>query len=199
MYKKLSLSAVLLAVTLGLAGCGADSSSDATGSDTGSSHAGFNDADVAFATGMIPHHAQALTMVDMTQGRTLSPQVADLAEAIRNAQTPEIEQMSQWLTDWGQPIPETMRDHSNADSGMDMGDTNMPGMMTQQEMDDLDNASDAEFEDMWLSMMVQHHQGAVEMATAEVENGEYQPAIDLAKSIIASQNVEIEQMQKLLG
>src|SRR5687767_12648135 len=65
----------------------------------------FNDADVAFATDMIQHHAQALQMVDMTMGRQLDPEVQALAEDIRAAQTPEIETMADWLQEWDKPVP----------------------------------------------------------------------------------------------
>ena len=73
-----------------------------------------NDADVAFATDMIQHHAQALSMVDLTEGRTLDPEVKQLAEDIRATQAPEIEKMADWLQDWDEKVPATMRDHSNA-------------------------------------------------------------------------------------
>ena len=74
----------------------------------------------------------------------------------------------------------------------------MPGMMTADDMDALENASDAEFQDMWLEMMVEHHEGAVEMAETEQEDGQYTPAVDLAGQIIDAQTQEIETMQGLL-
>ena len=103
----------------------------------------FNDADVAFATGMIPHHAQALAMVDLPIGGPLDPKVEQLAEEIRGAQAPEIETMADWLTAWDKPVPQTMRGHG----GMDMDtDSDMPGMMSEQDMADLEDADDAEFQ-----------------------------------------------------
>ena len=141
-------------------------------------------------------------MVDLTAGRTLDPEVQQLAEDVRAAQTPEIEEMADWLTSWGEDIPETIRDHTNADGDMgdmdgdDMGD-DMPGMMNQDELEELENAPDAEFQDMWLAMMVEHHTGAVQMATTEQEDGQYAPAIDLAGQIINSQTTEIETMNGL--
>ena len=95
-----------------LSGCGDDSPGG--DNDTGNARTDHNDADVAFASDMIQHHAQALAMVDLTVGRDLDPEVEALAEAIRAAQGPEIETMTDWLTEWDEPIPATVRDHVNA-------------------------------------------------------------------------------------
>jgi uncharacterized protein (DUF305 family) len=75
----------------------------------------------------------------------------------------------------------------------------MPGMMSAEEMDALENASDAEFRDMWLEMMIEHHEGAVEMSETEQDEGRFKPAVDLAGTIIESQTEEIDTMEKLLG
>jgi uncharacterized protein (DUF305 family) len=194
--------ALICGLTLLLVGCG-----DSTGTPTKTSQIGHNDADVAFATGMIQHHAQALSMVDLTLGRDLDPKVEQLAEDIRAAQAPEIETMADWLQDWDEPIPATVRDHVNAedhggghgatdetDTGMDM-----PGMMSAGDMAKLEQASDAEFQDMWLSMMMNHHEGAVEMAQTEQTDGQYEPAITLAEDIEKSQTAEIDAMRALLS
>ena len=107
------LGSLTLGLALTLTACGND---DDTSSDTSAqlSATDHNDADVAFATDMIQHHAQALSMVDLTVDRTLDPEVQQLAEDIREAQGPEIETMSDWLQDWDEEILATMRDHSNA-------------------------------------------------------------------------------------
>ena len=200
---------VILVVGLGLSACG----SDDTGSDTTASQVStteHNDADVAFSSDMIQHHAQALAMVDLTLQRDLDPEVQQLAEEIRAAQGPEIETLSDWLSDWDEEVPETMRDHTNAGhdnddvsgdmEGMDDdSEADMPGMMSADDMQALEDASDAEFQAMWLDMMVEHHEGAVEMAKTEIDDGEYKPAVDLAKSIVTSQTGEIETMKGLLG
>jgi uncharacterized protein (DUF305 family) len=167
----------------------------------------FNDADVDFATAMIPHHAQALAMVDLTRGRELSAQVRQLTEDIQAAQGPEIEKMVDWLTECDQPVPETMRDHANAEdsdgmSGHDMNDetdSDMPGMMTDEELANLEAAQGQEFEDMWLEMMIEHHEGAIEMAQDEQADGAFELAIDLAESIETSQQAEIDHMRELLA
>jgi len=189
-----ALAATAAALTLTLAGC---SSSESSAGGTG-----HTDADVDFASDMIQHHAQALEMVDLTLGRELDPQVVTLTEEIRAAQAPEIEKMADWLEDWDQPVPETSRDHANAhaeDHGESVElDTDMPGMMSAEEMDALENASGAEFQTLWLEMMIEHHEGAVEMAETEVAEGENAKAIALAEEIIDAQEAEISTMQNLL-
>ena len=202
-----ALGALTLTAALALtaAACGNDDASTATSSEVSTTE--HNDADVEFASNMLQHHAQALSMVDLTQGRTLDPEVQQLAEQIREAQAPEIETFNDWPTDWDEEIPETMRDHANA--GHDMGDMSesmddmdlgdMPGMMTSDDMGALEDASDAEFQTMWLEMMVKHHEGAVEMAKAEQGDGQYKAAVDLAGDIVESQSAEIETMEGLLS
>jgi uncharacterized protein (DUF305 family) len=205
--RALGVAALGLALGAGLTACGEDDAAT-TAEVSATEH---NDADVAFATDMVQHHAQALSMVDLTLDRPLDPEVEALAEQIRAAQAPEIEQMVDWLTAWGEDVPETVRDHANAghdmgetDMGDDMGDmggmdSDMPGMMSAADMDALASASDAEFQDLWLEMMVEHHQGAVQMAETEQSEGRFADAVDLAGSIIDSQSEEIATMQDLLG
>lgn len=199
-----ALAALTLGLGLVLAGCGDD---EPTSGDGGNSRTDHNDADVAFASDMIQHHAQALAMVDLTVERTLDPEVARIAEEIRAAQAPEIETMTDWLTQWDEPIPATVNDHANAEGGehdmegMEGDDTgmDMPGMMSDEDMAGLAAASDAEFQEMFLAMMIEHHEGAIEMAQTEQEDGQYSPAISLAEDIEAAQATEIETMQGLLS
>lgn len=211
--KKLAVALTAGTLLFTLAACGGDGDGDTldAGADqTATNGDVFNDADVDFATSMIPHHAQALAMVDLTRGRELSPPVQALTEDIQAAQGPEIETMVDWLTGWDQPVPETMRDHVNAEDpdgmgGHDMEDmegeteSDMPGMMTDAELADLDAAQGMEFEDMWLEMMIEHHEGAIEMAKDEQAEGVFQSAVDLAESIETSQQAEIDHMQELLA
>ena len=188
-YKR-ALAAVAAALTMTLAGCSASGSS--------SDGKGHNEADVEFSSDMIQHHAQALQMVDLTLGRELDPEVVTLADQIRAAQAPEIEKMVDWLEAWDQPVPETSRDHANAHGeGMEM-DADMPGMMSADEMAALEKAPDQEFQEMWLEMMIEHHKGAVEMAQAEVEDGESTKAVSLAEDVITAQEKEISTMEGLL-
>jgi len=151
---------------------------------------------------MIQHHAQALKMVDMAMGRDLDPRVVQLTEQIRTSQVSEVEKMVDWLTAWDKPVPATVQDHADADGDMGMGgdmETNdMPGMMTNREFDDLAAAKGEEFQTMWLEMMVQHHEAALDMAATEEADGEFADAKALAKSIEFSQQEEIDLMQGLL-
>jgi uncharacterized protein (DUF305 family) len=202
--RTLSALALTLALGAGLTACGDDAGNSGRATEVSTTE--HNDADVTFASDMITHHAQALSMVDLTLDRPLDPEVQALAEDIRAAQGPEIETMADWLTKWGEEVPETMRDHANAGHDMDdmsdnmddMSHDDMPGMMSADDMDALENASDAEFQDMWLEMMVEHHEGAVEMAETEQEDGQFKDAVDLAGQIIDAQKQEIDTMQGLL-
>ncbi|PKH37868.1 Uncharacterized conserved protein, DUF305 family [Nocardioides alpinus] len=198
-----ALSALTLTTALALtaAACGNDDASTDTSSEVSTTE--HNDADVEFASNMLQHHAQALAMVDLTIDRTLDPEVQQLAEQIRDAQAPEIETFTDWLTDWDEEVPETVRDHANAGHDMDdmgdsMNDENMPGMMSSDDMSALEDASDGEFQTMWLEMMIEHHEGAVEMAKTEQGDGRYKDAVDLAGNIVTSQTAEIETMKGLL-
>jgi uncharacterized protein (DUF305 family) len=202
------LAALVVGISLLVAGCGGDE--PAADTESGSTRTDHNDADVAFATEMIQHHAQALAMVDLTVERDLDAAVEALIEAIRTAQAPEIEIMTDWLTEWDEPIPATVRDHVNAEDdehgehdaeGMEEDDTGMdlPGMMSDEQMAELEAAGDAEFQELFLTMMIEHHQGAIDMAQIEQEDGQYPPAIGLAETIAASQTAEIETMRELMS
>jgi uncharacterized protein (DUF305 family) len=202
--KTLITTAAAATLLLALAACGGGATGEAQAKQTAANGDVFNDADVAFASDMIPHHAQALAMVDLTRGRDLSPETHELTDDIQAAQGPEIEQMVDWLTAWGQPVPETMRDHANADdhgmNGHEMGQdsSDMPGMMTGKEMAELEAAQGQAFETMWLEMMIEHHEGAVEMARDEQADGHFRSAMKLAESIETSQEAEIDRMKELL-
>ncbi len=190
---------IALTTTFAMASCSDESGHNGHDASDIPESEEFNQADVDFATNMIPHHAQALSMVDLTRGRDLSRPAKRLSEDILMAQSPEIETMVDWLNEGDQPVPATMRDHVNAhDDSVEM-DSDMPGMMSAEEMEALENAPDGEFEDLWLEMMIEHHQGAIEMAQTEQADGEYPATIDLAKSIESSQQDEIDVMAELLG
>ncbi|GHI86619.1 DUF305 domain-containing protein [Streptomyces xanthophaeus] len=154
-----------------------------------------NAADVAFATGMIPHHRQAVEMADLAPGRAESGQVKRLAEEIKKAQDPEIKTLSGWLTAWGEPVPAAdasgHAQHGQHDAG--------GGMMSAEEMDGLRKASGKAFDTAFLELMIKHHEGAVEMARTEQSQGSSAEAKTMAAAIIASQSAEIDTMKGLLG
>lgn len=160
--------------------------------------ADHNAADVAFATDMIPHHQQALEMADLAGQRAANAQVKALAAAIKAAQDPEIQTMSGWLSRWGQPVPTDTDGHDMADMSHGDGAT-MDGMMTDEETQRLAAASGADFDRLWLQLMIRHHQGAVSMATTASGAGESAEVKTLAQRIVASQQAEIETMQRVLA
>ncbi|HVK27457.1 MAG TPA: DUF305 domain-containing protein [Nocardioides sp.] len=200
-----------LALALGLAACGSeDDGHDGHGGDpravqTARNGDEFNQADVDFATAMIPHHAQAVQMANLAADRPLPADLRTLVDGVHTAQVAEVETMVTWLTDWGQEIPETSMDHVNAGhdmSGTASGDAmdhdGMPGMMSAAEMAELEQASDADFPELWMTMMVEHHEGAIEMAEDEQDDGHFPGAVELAAAIIDAQRAEIATMEDLL-
>jgi uncharacterized protein (DUF305 family) len=203
---------VATAVTgLALTGCAAGSSptGSATPQQPGSaSQTQHNDADVAFAQGMIPHHRQAVEMSEMALERSRNPQVTDLAQRIGAAQQPEIDTMTGWLREWGAEVPPAGStgampgmdgmDHSGMDHRGTDGMSGMAGMMTPEQMGRLSQASGAEFDRMFLQSMIEHHRGALEMAEAELANGSDPRATALARTIIDTQQAEIDEMDQLL-
>jgi uncharacterized protein (DUF305 family) len=180
-------AALTVAGALLLAGCGSGSDESGT-ANTGSPR--HNQADIAFATGMIPHHQQALEMAALAADRAADPKVKNLAARIEKAQDPEIERMSGWLRDWDQPVPTPGGGHA-AHGGM-------PGMMSDAEMASLESASGPAFDRMFMELMIRHHEGAIEMAETEQQKGAYPDAKQLARSIATSQAAEVKEMRRLL-
>ncbi|SFE94321.1 Uncharacterized conserved protein, DUF305 family [Blastococcus tunisiensis] len=186
----------LLAGIAVLGGCSGAADGTAADSTTSADSAAsvsdqFNDADVAFAQGMIPHHEGALMMAEMALERASDPRVRDLAERIQAGQDPEIELMTGWLEEWGALV------ESSGMGGMDHGSGG--GMDHRSEgMGDMP-AAGPDFDVMWMQSMIEHHDGAVIMAQIEIDDGENEEAIDLARLIVETQNDEINQMQQLLN
>lgn len=187
--RSLSLVTAVAVGALALAACGDDSASSA---NTASPDAAFNDADVTFAQGMIPHHEQAIEMADIALDPTVGAgeQVRDLATRIKGAQDPEVMMMTGWLTDWGMPMQMDMEGH-------DM--SSMDGVMSADEMDALAALTGSDFDAMWLQMMIRHHQGAISMAQTVKAGGFSPEVLALADQIIAAQQAEIAEMQALQG
>ncbi|MFI6012194.1 DUF305 domain-containing protein [Streptomyces sp. NPDC051243] len=203
LIRRTALAVTAGAAALVLAACGGGGhdmgsmNSDSSASATASAKAGdHNDQDVSFAKEMIQHHRQAIEMADLAADRASAQEVKDLATKIKGAQDPEIKTMSGWLTSWGEEVPADM----SGMEGHDMGDmsSDMPGMMSSEDMDKLEKASGAEFDKMFLEMMVKHHEGAVEMANTQKAEGKYGAAVKLADAVITAQTAEIEQMNKML-
>ena len=187
-----SVSAVVLATVLALAGC-ATSTGGTMGHDghaTGGAEAAAeaNAADVSFAQMMIPHHDQAIEMSELILAKEgVDPDVTELAEEIEAAQGPEIEQLQTWLDEWGA---------ARMPGGHDMG---MDGMLTEEQLDELEVADAASGSRLFLEQMIEHHEGAIEMAEAHQASGGHERALELSASIIETQAAEIERMHELLG
>ncbi|MDR2998130.1 MAG: DUF305 domain-containing protein [Microbacterium sp.] len=155
-------------------------------SQSPASDAAANDADAMFASMMVGHHEQAIEMSDLVLGKEgLDPTVADLATRIKQAQGPEIEQLKGWLDDWGV---------KPADDSMSHDD----GMMSADDMAALEAAAGADAGKLFLEQMIVHHEGAVDMAKDEVENGKNPDATALAQKIIDAQTDEIAEMKGML-
>lgn len=160
-----------------------------TTADTEAEAAEHNDADVMFAQMMIPHHEQAIEMSEIILATDGVPeQVTTLAEEIMAAQGPEIEQLTDWLEQWGEP--------TDPGDGHDMAD--MDGMLSDEELQQLADAQGDEAARLFLEQMIVHHEGAVAMAEDQLADGSYQPALELAQTIIDTQQEEIDTMNELL-
>lgn len=174
--------------------------------------------DVEFVTGMIGHHAQALTMSGYAPDAGASPSIQTLAARIINAQKDEIANMQRWLADRDLPVPQVAEDGSvtppeGADAmdhaGMDhagmghggMDHEGMPGMLSPEQLDELSRARGNEFDRLFLTYMIQHHQGAVTMVhdLFSQDGAAQDDAIfKLASDIQVDQVTEINRMQSML-
>lgn len=191
------LLAAVLATVL-VSACGsppsqAPASGGTTSAAAPSASQEHNQADISFAQGMIPHHQGAVEMAELAETRAASPEVKQLAANIAQAQEPEIEQLRGFLEAWG-------AEESGGMTGMDHGGmSGMPGMMSDQQMQQLEDATGAQFDRLFLQMMTMHHEGAVQMARTELADGANPQAKALAQKIIDDQTREIEQMRQLLS
>lgn len=146
-----------------------------------------NDADVAFVSEMIPHHRQAVMMSAMAAGASTTASVEDLAGRIEKAQESEIDLMSGWLERWGEGSGSMM------DGDMMDGD----GMMSGATMMQLGSLEGEAFAELWLELMIEHHEGAITMAERVLADGQSSDVKQLATSIIDTQTEEITQMKAM--
>lgn len=214
MNRKIFATAAAVAALLALSACGGQSPSTgaaaaptpAAGANASADH---NSADVTFAQSMIPHHQQAVEMAKLAPSRASNSEVKKLAAGIQEAQDPEIVQMQTFLRTWGatsnsgdmdsmpgmtaMPGTSSMPDMSSMP-----GMSDMPGMMGQKDMTALEKAKGAAFDRMFLTMMTEHHQGAITMAQTELTQGQNTEAKALAQKIIDDQQAEISEIAELL-
>ena len=198
MTKTLTITATAFAAVMALAGCATPGSSGGSssmpgmdqstmGSGAASAAADRNGSDTMFVQGMIPHHAQAVEMSDLIlKKQGIDARITALASKIKAAQAPEIEKMTGWLKDWNEPTQAP-------------GGHSMTGMMSGDDLTKLDAAQGTDAAKLFLGQMIAHHEGAIEMANAEVRSGKNAEAIQLGRDIAASQTDEIQEMKALLA
>ncbi|WP_019310373.1 DUF305 domain-containing protein [Kocuria rhizophila] len=214
MNRASSLTAVALASALALAGCGTggeqntDAASETTSSTAAATGAGspsstpsgatsgepiaeeHNDDDVMFAQMMIPHHQQAVDMSETLLAKDDIPaDVQDFAQKVIDAQGPEIERMNQMLQTWEAPMPG--EDSTSMDHGTG-------GMMSEEDMGMLTDAQGTDAARLYLEQMTVHHEGAVEMAQEQIEQGQNPQAVELARQVVEDQEAEITEMEQML-
>ncbi|GAA1693922.1 hypothetical protein GCM10009792_12500 [Microcella alkalica] len=185
------------ALALALAGCvtvNTGGSNGPGGMPMGDLPDGVNQADAMFTMMMIPHHEQAIEMSELMLGRDdIDPEIVALAEQIIAAQDPEIELMEQWLDDWGLPsMP-------GGGHGGGHGDGGPGGMMSDGDLDAIEGAEGDEAERLYLEGMIEHHEGAIDMAQDVLDDGESTDVAELAETIIVTQQVEIDRVHQLLA
>mgnify|MGYP003397712506 CR=1 FL=1 len=192
---RLAIPAVSAVLILALSACGSgdDSHSTMSGAGTTSSSTAdgattANSGDVEFAQMMIPHHEQAVEMADLALSNdTASPEVKALAGQIKAAQDPEIQTMQGWLSQWGASQSSGSMAHGSG------------GMMSDDDMSSLMGASGPEFDQMWLTMMLEHHEGAIEMAQDVLATTADPDVEKLATAVVEGQEKEITTMKGMLS
>jgi uncharacterized protein (DUF305 family) len=161
-----------------------------------------NPGDVQFVTGMISHHAQALVMAGWAPSHGASAAVATLAERIVAGQKDEIVTMQSWLRDHGLPVPEAKPGPMTMTMNGMTHEMMMPGMLTDEQMKQLDAARGREFDRLFLTFMIQHHKGAVTMVQDLFNtNGaaQEQSIYKMGSDVSADQTTEIERMNRMLA
>jgi uncharacterized protein (DUF305 family) len=156
-------------------------------------------ADVDFMTGMIHHHAQALVMSALAPANGASAALLTLTSRITNAQKDEIAIMQRWLRERGRPVPTV--DADGRMSGASVGAMAMPGMLSRAQLEELTAATGVQYDRLFLTYMIQHHDGAVTMvhdlfATDGAAQDEF--VFKIASDIQVDQITEIARMQQML-
>lgn len=175
--------------------------------------AAHTEADVAFMQGMIHHHAQALEMTALISDRTTTPAIRQMGLRMEISQADEIAIMERWLRERGLDVPEWRpsasgehaghagMDHGAMGHDMDMDDGMMPGMLTPEQMAQLEAAEGRAFDRLFLELMIQHHEGALAMVRDLYNSpGAAQESIvyHFASEVDADQDIEIRRMRQIL-
>jgi len=162
-------------------------------------------ADVQFMRGMIAHHAQALVMAAMASSHDANPQVLLFCKKITISQRDEITMMQDWLMERDQAVPVIAADGHDHDHGigMDMSaHASMPGMLTEDQLEALAHARGERFDRLFLTGMIQHHEGALTMVAKLFDSpgaGQTPEIFGYATGVDADQRAEIERMQGMLS
>jgi uncharacterized protein (DUF305 family) len=146
-----------------------------------------NSADVSYARMMITHHRQALELTELAPRRAGSAKLKALAERISASQGPEIEAMRAWLKDYGQPEKSAAHAHAT-----------MPGMATEAQLQKVRAARGKAFDELFLTLMITHHEGAITMATDVKGQGNNVRIEEMADDVVAQQTSEINRMRNML-
>jgi uncharacterized protein (DUF305 family) len=185
--RKILVIVAIVGSVISLSACSTAASPGATASSSPAS-AVFTSADVGFATDMSAHHQQAVEMSQILLDKSdIDPRVVTLAQDIKAAQGPEIEQMTSWLSAWGQK--------ADSMSGMDMSGT----LMSDADMNALKTSTGLAASKLFLTQMTVHHTSALVMAKTEIDSGKNADAVTLAKKIVSTQTAEITQMGDILA
>jgi uncharacterized protein (DUF305 family) len=157
--------------------------------------ANFNHADAHFVRSMVPQNDQAVEMCKMVlDKRGVKTEVRDLAKQIRRVQAPQFEIMNGWKETWNQ-MPGQGAETNEGGAGHHGGEN---GLMTEEQMEELDLADGSTAQRLFLEGMIRHHQGAVAIAEEEAGAGLDMDAVELAKEMVATQKAEIAAMQHVL-
>jgi uncharacterized protein (DUF305 family) len=162
----------------------------------------FNQADIYFMQGMIPHHAQAVKMAGWAESHGASKTVLIICQRTVVGQGDEIKMMREWLSDRGQWVPPADAQHLTMNMGGMVHDMLMPGMLSEAEMAALDKARGKEWDRLFLEGMIKHHQGAIAMVEelfASYGAAQGDDIYKFASDVYADQGIEIEVMKELLA
>ena len=149
----------------------------------------FNETDAAFAAQLVSQHQQGLDLASLANSRSGRGELKALAQRFIDVHEPEIEQLSELLESWGQQPPE--------DPGLDRG--NRPGKITEAEMNTVTSRSGADFDKLFVQLMIRHHQGAIDIVATETAGGKNPRARELADKIAVSQQNEVTELKNVGG
>lgn len=190
-------SGIALAPGSGIIGAG----SAAAIADAEKAARAYAPADVAFMQGMVPHHAQAVIMSRWATTRGARADVKILCERIAIAQTDEIRMMRRWLGERGQEVPDSMSTKHKMKMGDMVHEMLMPGMLTDEQMATLDKARGSAFDRLFLTGMIMHHQGAIDMVRELLSHGDAghdDTVFRFASDVDSDQTAEIHKMRLML-